>query len=280
MLSKLIEEIKSNGVIRRVIDIVGGIGLFLIVIVIVLSISGLYTRDLDGADILTITATILGGYFSFMGGAIAVIGAYLVFYLQNESNNNAEIAKQNKELEYKKMMLFNLLDYTILKTDDIYQELNNIYIDYYVSGFKLPTEEGYENEIRGNLYNDCNRIDSLKDSSGVRLFTSRLKDEFNGTYLTEYNLYEHIYDNNWTSYLDCIPSLDEEHYIENIQRITAWITLLQNSKVEGVNFKQIDPINFVKMRRGIDGVIDELAPEIKEKGFRSEYSMMNQEIYK
>lgn len=280
MLSRLIEEIKGNGVIRRVIDIVGGVGLFLIVLVVILCIRGVYKGALDGTDILTITSTILGGYFSFMGGAIAVIGAYLVFYLQNEENNTTETTRQQKELNYKKMMLFNLLDYTILKTDDIYQKLNRFYVGAYVNGFQLPTEKGYENEIKGNLYNDCTRIYSLGDRDNVKQFQAILKDKFNGTYLREYHLYEHIYDSNWTSYLDCIPSLDKEHYIENIQRITAWITLLQNSKVEGVNFKQIDPIDFVLKRRGIDGVIDELAPEIKEKGFRSEYSMINQEIYR
>ena len=210
---------------------------------------------------------------SFTAPFIAFSGAYLIFEFGQK-------IEKDKTLEYKKLMLFNLLDYTILKTDDIYQKLNESYVGAYVNGFKLPTEKGYENEIRGNLYNDCTRIHSLRDRDKVKKFQAMLKVDFNDKYLREYHLYEHIYDSNWTSYLDCIPSLDKEHYIENIQRITAWITLLQNSKVEGVNFKQIDPIEFVMMRRGIDGVIDELVPGLKEKGFRSQYSMINQEIYR
>lgn len=225
-------------------------------------------------------ANILSSIVSFTAPFIAFSGAYLIFEFGQKKADREKKIESDTKLEYKKLMLFNLLDYTILKTDNIYQELNNCYLDYYTSGFKLPTEEGFENEIRGNLYNDCVRIYSLYDRDDVKEFNRMLKSLFNGTYLREHHLYEHIYDNNWTSYLDCIPSLDNEHYIENIQRITTWIILLQNSKVEGISFKQIDPIDFVLKRRGIDGVIDELAPEIKEKGFRSKYNMINQEIYR
>lgn len=217
---------------------------------------------------------------SFTAPFIAFSGAYLIFEFGQEKTDREKKIESDKKLEYKKLMLFNLLDYTILKTDDIYQKLNECYVEAYRNGFKLPTEKGKENEIRGNLYNDCTRIHSLENTKKVKEFKAMLKVDFNDKYLREYHLYEHIYDSNWTSYLDCIPSLDKEHYIENIQRITEWITLLQNSKVGGVKFKQIDPIDFVLKRRGIDGVIDELAPEIKEKGFRSQYSMINQEIYR
>jgi len=280
MLDELIKEIKENKTIRRIIDIVFGFGLFLLLIIIILCAKGLIKGAIDGGDIITVASTVLGGYFSFMGGAVGVIGAYLVFYLQGEKATKEANDKEQDELEYKKLMLFNLLDYTILKTDDIYQQLNKLYVNAYVSGFRLPTIDGYENEIRGNLYNDCIRIYSLKDSIEVRQFQAILKDRFNDAYLREYHLYEHVYDTNWTSYLNCIQKIDEETYIENIQRITNWLILLQNSKVDVYNFRQIDPIDFVMRRRGIDGIIDELAPEIKAKGFRSKTSMLKQEIYK
>lgn len=208
---------------------------------------------------------------SFTAPFIAFSGAYLIFEFGQKKADEEKKLENVKKLEYKKLMLFTLLDYTVHKTENLYEDLNKCYKGAYSGGLKndLPVIKGYENEVIGELENDVPRIHTLRGSSNnVKGFASSLKVLFNDKFLRDVHLNEFIYDNNWTSYLDCIPNLRDEHKIRDIQRITNWLIALQEYKAEGYNRKQIDPIDFILMRRGIKGLIDELAPDIKKNGFR------------
>lgn len=227
----------------------------------------------------TITeANILVAVVSFLSPFIAFVGAYALAEENHKKSENIrktqEDIENNKKLEYKKLMLFNLLDYTIHKTENLYAELNKCYKGAYSGELKdnLPPVKGYENEVIGELENDVPRIHTLISNQKVKGFANSLKVLFNDTFLRDVHLNEFVYDKNWTSYLDCIPKLRDEHKVRDIQRITNWLMVLQEYKSEGYNRKQIDPIDFVLMRRGIKGLIDELAPDIKENGFRNKIS--------
>lgn len=233
-------------------------------ILFMVAVSGyiiVFGKDITDANRLSTIA-------SFTSPFIAFSGAYLIFEFGQAKSDREKKLENNKKLEYKKLMLFNLLDYTIVKTKAIYEDLNYIYSEDYKYLFELLTKHGLENKLTGDLYEDCIEINSLKSMMNLNQFNAAINDLFNDKYLREYRLYEHVYDKNWTSYLDCIQSIDKEKYIENIQNIITWLTLLENSKVDKYNFIQIDSIEFVIKRRKIDEIINKLAPEIKEKGSR------------
>lgn len=218
----------------------------------------------DRNTLITTIATIMGGFFGFIGAAIGVIGTYGAFYLGANS-------EKQKEESHKKIMLYNFLEHTIIETEHLVKNLHEYSVRY------------------GNMFKDedrdiCNRVKSLMDiivrnkydnmfymsiyaivlggrTEEFKLpknrYGARLQAELDSLIdIDRIDLSKLLYDDNWTTYLDCL----DDH--EKIQTIVNWVNLLRNS------LKEVNVLEFLKYRNQIIKVIDEEYPEVKNGSIR------------
>lgn len=269
LYSKVARLIENDN-IKRVIDILSVLTLIIISFLLIgLELSIFYPDVkwgwIERSTLITAFATILGGFFGFMSAAIGIIGTYGAFYLG--ANKEKE-----KELELKKTMLFNLLECSMDRTLKIVKELNDLSINYGKNIYKDDDEEVCE-KIRGvmakvskNEYDQWFRVAIIAIIAGgeegistlpKNKYGYRLQDEFKS--LTEEettNLTTIIYDENWTSYLNCLNNS------KDIQNVVNWLNLLRS------NAKGYDVIDFLCYRNNIIKVIDENEANVKEGSIR------------
>lgn len=207
---------------------------------------------------------------SFIGAVLGVIATYGAFYLG--ANKEKE-----KEKKYKKLMLFNLLDYTVFNTKTIYRDLNNYYkrsiqdannqgidlinIMYVLSG--LSEDEGV---IGQELSEDISIIYMFSQNEQITELIRGLNRYFSEHILRQIDLSDLIYDNNWCSYIDCISDIKDDGVNRDMQRIINWIGTLKRQYTDCTEY---EVVNFIMQRECIKKIIDELGKEIKEQGFRS-----------
>lgn len=173
-------------------------------------------------------------------------------------------------------MLFNLLDHTITKTNNIYYELNN----YYKKSIKDVYRQGIDLEHKISKYVQVttDKIHLDIDEDAIHIFRAKdykepeilnliegLNVYFNENILKNEDLNILVYDDNWVSYLDCLKVLSRKGANRDMQRIINWITFLK----EGRNDTKKDSLDFMMMRRGIRCTISELNKEIENEGFRN-----------
>lgn len=236
---------------------------------------------LDRNYMISSTCTLIGGFFGLIGALIGVVGTYGAFYLEVEE-------EKRKKLEYNKLMLFNLLDYTILKTKSIYDEL----LEYYKNSIKDAKNEGVdlvnimykvsgvsedESEFGANLETDIGMLYMSMDKPEIEILIRGLNIYFIEDILGDINLNDLIYDNNWCSYIGCISEMKENGANRDMQRIIDWLGNLKRQYTGHTNYTgytEYEVINFIMERSCIKGIIDELGKEIKEQGFRKNFSRL------
>ena len=219
----------------------------------------------DRKELLDVTSKILGGY-------LGCITAYVTFKCQKELDKEKRQEAIKKEIDYKKFMLFSLLDYTIVNTEPLCKELNDEYnkiisniIADGIDVQKKLSNHWYKNyQVKLNdLDNDALAINYCEVyDKDIKSLKRTLNLNF-GLILNHYDLEGLIYDENWTNYLDCIKEISNEDSVQKMQRIINWINLMNN-------LKDVEVIYFVLARKGIRTLIDQLSPEIREKGFRKD----------
>ncbi|WP_434793971.1 hypothetical protein TPDSL_05210 [Terrisporobacter petrolearius] len=253
MLEKIIKDIKENLFIRRCLDIVLAMGIFLCFTLIILCIKGIRVGAIDGTDIINVLATVLGGYLGLAGGIIGVLGAYLILKEQftNEENNK----KKEEEIDIK--MLKNLLEHTVNETQVIVFEIVMIYTDFYekylggeVLELKCEREEYFLSDLIENLSNkelikedigifyhifDCDKLNSSKSIAKEKELT---KDEYLNTYSKIYKSYNGsidykslVYDNNWINYIVAVRN-NKKFIYDDVHSIIRWLNTLNSNTLE------------------------------------------------
>ena len=265
-----VTELIENYNIRRIIDIVAILTLVTISFLLVGLELSMFLPDvewgwLERSTLVTTFATILGGFFGFMSAAIGIIGTYGAFYLG--ANKEKE-----KELEFKRTMLFNLLEFSMDRTLKIVKELNDLSINYGKSIYKDEDKyvcekiRGIMEKISKNEYDQRFRVAIIAIIAGgeegistlpKNKYGYRLQDEFKSLIEEEItNLTTIIYDENWTSYLNCLKNS------KDIQNVINWLNLLRS------NANGYDVIDFLCHRNNIIKIIDENEPNVKEGSIR------------
>ncbi|MBN8047283.1 hypothetical protein J0A94_05535 [Paraclostridium bifermentans] len=268
-LYKKVTKLIENDNIRKTVNILTISTLTVVVTLLTSLVLSIFLPSVewgwvDRNTLITTIATIMGGFFGFIGAAIGVIGTYGAFYLGANS-------EKQKEENHKKIMLYNLLENTINETSEIVKELHAFSCDY------------------GDRFNDenrdiCKRIHSLMDTivkdkhddmfnfaiNGIvyagrnknftlpqNLYGRRLQANFNEIKeQCRIDLSRLLYDENWTTYLDCL----NDH--KKIQIIISWVNLLRNNS-QGFNV-----IDFLRYRNEVIKVIDDEYPMVKDGSVR------------
>lgn len=245
--------------------------IFIILIVILLCCllkiefdNGLFDR----IELLNSTSTILGGYIGF-------IGAYFIFTFQRNEDTKKKKMRELSELQYKKVMLFNLLQATISKTETIYESLNQIYKEELE---KNKEELEKNNTLSENLELDIKIIvDRVSDRTFLNL-THYLDMYFEGVSKLEFKILpKSVYDDKWNDYIDCIPQIAKENSDEIIQLIITWITFLQNN---GEIYDNLKSLEFISMRTDIKEIINKIYPEISKVRFKEVLNDMHKNLDK
>lgn len=266
-LKKDIKQFKRTQIIIVVIFVI----LLLIILLCLLKIEFSW-GFIDRKELLDITSDILGGYLGF-------IIAYFTLTYQMKQDKENKIYEMNNEIEYKKLMLFTLLDYTIYHTNDIYKQLDKCYNDSIIEAISenidiidilskdyevnhLENDKLEKYEIKSELDNDSIGIMLCLRYKQINFLKNSMDLYFKDGILRHNNMKKLVYDKNWTDYIDCLEKMDN-NATRNMQRIINWITLLEN------NAENYDVMDFVLRRRGIRMLIDELYPKARETGFRN-----------
>lgn len=266
-LKKDIKQFKKTQII-----IVGVFVILLLIILLCLLKIEFSWGFIDRKELLGITADILGGYLGF-------IIAYFTLTYQMKQDKENKIEEMNNEIEYKKLMLFTLLDYTIYHTNDIYKQLDKYYNDSIIGAISenidiidilskdydvnhLINHKSEKYEIKSELDNDSIGIMWCLKYEQIKFLKNSMDLYFKDNILKYNNIKKLVYDKNWTDYIDCLEKIDTSNTIRNMQKIINWITLLENN---GENY---DIMDFIMRRRGIRILIDELYPKARETGFR------------
>lgn len=256
------------------LTILFGIGL-IIAFFFTLQVGTVLGEKVSFTDLLMMIVSVISGFLGLIGGVVGVIGAYLLFLSQVKIDKENKDEEKQKELDYKKLMLFNLLDYTILKTEDAYGLLNH----HYLEAIKRAEKNGIDIIKILSRYNTENyKVNKVLDNDAIAIYRSQVYYpeilEITNLLTTVYcdeimsytNFSEFVYDDKWTHYIDCIESLREENRHRDMQRIINWLTALSTNNEDGGFISTMD---FILMRRGIRTLIDELYPSIRESGFRN-----------
>lgn len=261
-LNEMIENVKDYKVkcmVKKIFRILlwGNIILLLILGCFMFA-PGVKNGILDRDTMITMTATIMSGFLGVTGALIGVMGTYGAFYLGVEKEREE---KQN----YKQLMLFSLLNYTIKNTYELYDGLNT----YYKKSIRDAIGEGvylkdilspYADEIKNDIDEDAVAIyRAVMDYEEIKILNSSMGVYFNEILLGKINLNALVYDKDWSSYLECILQLRNDDVNDDIQRITKWLILIQNYSSND----NIDVLEFILLRRGIRKTIEDLCPEIK-----------------
>lgn len=215
----------------------------------------------DRKELLDTTGKILGGY-------LGCVTAYVTFKCQKELDKEKRQELAKREIEYKKFMLFSLLEFTIMNTVKVYNSLNENYLKIIASmsksGIDIAEILSYKNSssIASDLESNVTSILVNKDKNEVQNIIALLNDCLERILAYE-DLKKLIYDNKWTDYIDCLDEIVNDNSIAQMQSIITWINLLSSDS------ENINSIDFVLKRRQIKFLIDKISPEIRKKGYRN-----------
>lgn len=205
-------------------------------------------------------ANILSSIVSFTAPFIAFSGAYLIFEFGQKKTDREKKIESDKKLEYKKMMLFTLLEFTYIQTRIPSQNIKKVYKDDYK---KIPCEgNGYavdKYKLTGELMTDFNKMLRVKPCEDTEYFdafldwvSDKLVEDMKDT-----NIYKRvIYIENWYDYLDCVEDIDD------INSIVFWITMIKSSD------NSIKVYQFLSNRDNIDSLIRKYYPKVIDEGLR------------
>lgn len=210
---------------------------------------------------------ILSSIVSFTSPFIAFSGAYLIFEFGQKKTDREKKIESDKKLEYKKMMLFTLLEFSYMQTRIPSQNIKAVYKDDYK---KIPCEgEEYAVDkygLTGELMTDFDkmlRVKPCKDTEYFDDFLDWVSDKLIED-MKETHIYKRvIYIENWYDYLDCVENLDD------INSIVFWITMIKSSD------NSIKVWQFLSNRDTIDSLIRKYYPKVIDEGLRGKFDMIN-----
>lgn len=226
---------------------------------------------INRSDLLTVFATLLAGCIGLIGVVMGVISTYGAFYLGKAEQEEEKKRIKEKELKYKKQMLYSLIDQTLQSTRQQYDELEKIYAQNYTQ-LKIYAEEqnkklkDYSEEdedvfkLSKNLSSDIDDISmiaTIKDiknrNVGERIL-KLLEGHFKQKIVSNKSMKRGVYFDNWNDYIDCVEPGNDRYYI------ITWLSMLMHLD------KTMSVEDFIFYRNIMFSVIKRNYPELKEYG--------------
>lgn len=208
----------------------------------------------------------------FLGAILGALSAYILFKLENMSDKKKEENQEREDTEYKKQMLYTLIDHTLSSTKKQYDGLEELYAKNYKALEKyvretndhiINTDDDIDSDVfilSKNLSMDINDIEMLKDyeydtpkNIAIEVYKT-LNKHFKTKTLNSNSLTRGFYDKNWINYIDCVENGVERYDIIN------WLSMLQSLD------RSIPLTDFIFYRNRMFSIIKDNYPEIKEYG--------------
>lgn len=196
----------------------------------------------------------------FTGAIIGIVCTYLIFCIQKHADNERSTNEIKQKLEYNKRMIYSLLKFSYVETNDSVNCIRNFYL------------HNFANLIDQNnvyLLNRYNLIGSILDDYGkiTTIASSEHKNIYNNLLLQMSQVLFNdmknkqiskrvIYIDTWYDYLEGIQEVEKNIIID-------WITLIKNTDI------QIDVIEFLKCRQEIFKIINLYYPNLPREDSRS-----------
>lgn len=200
-------------------------------------------RTLAGDDLL-----------GLMGAFIGVIGAYVGFYLGVRKENQKEELKEKKEIEHKKMMLYTMLEFSVMQSRVPYIKLKEYYRNQYNKDHTMINFEIERKfKLTGDFIVDFEIMMQVYPCTETRVFDDFIQtiNNFLFNKINEYQIAKKaIYIENWYEYIDCISEVQEQN------AVLVWIGLIKNSDIN------INSHQFVANRNNIKSIVDKNYPKV------------------
>ncbi|MGL4731707.1 MAG: hypothetical protein ACRCW0_08990 [Clostridium sp.] len=208
-----------------------------------------------------ITYRVMSGddLLAFMGAITGVSGAFFIFKMGDKKSKEEKKEKEIKELEYKRNLLFTMLEYTIIQTNIVTNSINKYYhqnCDEYLAHKYNLVGEFKADLLKTIFISDKNDCEELFD------YYSKI-DKIFLDMLNKYKIPERVvYIDDWYNYLDCIEDAEE------IQTIITWINLIKYSDVGSDSYTYM----FLSNREEVDNLIKKYYSKAITEGVRGKYT--------
>lgn len=225
-VTKLIENDNARQMINTLtVSTVVIINVLLISLVLSIFLPSVEWGWIDRNTLITTVATIIGGFFGFIGAAIGIIGTYGAFYLGINKEKQQRISTSYQIMYY-------MINNSIQKTYSVTRTI--------VSGYRRLKDNDENTVLTGNIEEDLKFLSGTDFSGDFDFFKSLevldtkmtkeqwvsykgFKEDIENAFKKE-NLKELIYDDDWYKYIIDLP----EAYVGEI---TDWINILKFKKV-------------------------------------------------
>lgn len=240
-----VTKLITNDNVKKMVDILTVLTLIMLAILLIaLELSIFFPSVewgwLDRNTLITTFATIIGGFFGFIGASIGIIGTYGAFYLGVNKEKHQRISTSYQVMYY---MLNNSVQKTYPIVSNIierYYELNkhmesvllkndNIILTGDIEkDLKYLSENKFEGDFNKEKYLISNPFNSPAKDKRMTLVQWNLYKNFKEDIKQEFENIDFsslIYDDDWYKYIIDLP----EAYIGEI---TEWINILKFNKFD------------------------------------------------
>ncbi|GAA0093441.1 hypothetical protein UT300009_34720 [Paraclostridium bifermentans] len=199
--------------------------------------------------------TLVGDDFlGLIGAIIGVLGAYGGFCLGVSREKQKEELKEKKELEHKKMMLYTMLEFSVMQSRVSYIEFKKYYREQYNQDRNMINSEIERKfELTGDFIEDFGIMLRVYPCKETRVFDDFIERISNVLFdkMNEYQIAKKVvYIENWYEYIDCIPEINDQN------TVLVWIGIIKNSDIS------INPYQFIANRSVIKAIVDKNYPKV------------------
>lgn len=202
-----------------------------------------------------VTYGVLAGndILGLIGAVIGVFGTYIGFRLGVSREKEKEELKDEKELEHKKMMLYTMLEFSVMQSRVSYIEFKKYYKEQYNQDrHMINFEIERKFELTGDFINDFKIMSRVK--SGEKKLFDDFIERTSDVLFDRMNKYQiakkAVYIENWYEYIDCIPEINDQN------TVLVWIGIIKNSDIS------INPYQFIANRNDIKAIVDKNYPKV------------------
>ncbi|MGL5559194.1 MAG: hypothetical protein ACRDC3_08605 [Paraclostridium dentum] len=203
-------------------------------------------------DLFIALATILGGYFGLIGGVLGVIGAYLIFKLQLNYNEESKKKESFRSL-------YEMINNSVHKTQEVMEKVVNRYMELDVENISILT---------GDITLDLKFIYSKNFNQinyGISNDEARLLEKFKADvslYFSNENYQYLIYHEEWYKNLEFLTGT-------YISEIAEWFNTLNFNRTKNV-------YSFLETRNTMINVANSM---LETKLFKSGFNTLTYSIH-
>lgn len=221
--------------IKKMIDTLSTLTLSILSILLILLVLSTFIPSiawgwLDRNTLITTVATIIGGFFGFIGSAIGIIGTYGGFYLGEKKAKDIQEAEYKRNVDRAYQATYYMIINSIKKTNYVIEEV--------MKKYDVLKKDSNVTCLTGNIMEDLKYISETDFTKVFQVpiledkeveIVSKFKDEIISI-LNSKNYSKLVYDENWYENLCCF---DED--LEYISGIIEWINILRYDEYYDIN---------------------------------------------